>query len=530
MAVPAARSTKPHEASNEVERTRLHAHVHSTTKRADGYERRRPEETALHKIVQRAWPSFVDRCDEAGGLPKFVRREVEGYLRCGLLEHGCVRLRCEGCDEEIVVAFSCKARGFCPSCVARRMADVATHLVDEVLPEVPVRQWVCTLPWALRKHAGYKRALCTDIIEAFVASLTTELRQRAKRHLGLSSVSEAHTGLVTFVQRSDGAMRLNVHLHTLALDGVYVRNADGKLGFHALAPPTTEEVHAVAKRMHARLERLCAKHGVSGDADEQASALAVCMDAAAQDVSLFGERAGERTKKLVQAVRAAEGRLASPFVAEVGGVNIHAGVAVHGRDRQALERLCRYVTRPPIALERLTRRDDGCVEYAFRKPWRDGTRAVVLMAEDLLARLCAMVPPPRFHLTRYAGVLASNAALRAEVVPGRAKEIERSDVTNDTAQRELFGEEMAQRCEEKCAEQKPTRHPWAWLLRRVFAVEVLVCVHCAGKLRLVEIATEPAAIKRIIRDEGRRRGEPVSEMEARAPPRGPPGQLMFAFR
>ena len=249
MAVPAARSTKPHEASNEVERTRLRAHVHSTTKRADGYACRRPEETALHKIVQRAWPSFVDRCDEAGGLPKFVRREVEGYLRCGLLEHGCVRLRCEGCDEEIVVAFSCKARGFCPSCVARRMADVATHLVDEVLPEVPVRQWVCTLPWALRKLAGYKRAFSTDVIEVFVASLTTELRQRAKRHLGLSSVSEAHTGLVTFVQRSDGAMRLNVHLHTLALDGVYVRNADGKLGFHALAPPTTEEVHAVAKRM-----------------------------------------------------------------------------------------------------------------------------------------------------------------------------------------------------------------------------------------------------------------------------------------
>ena len=403
------------------------------------------------------------------------------------------------------------------------MADVATHLVDEVLPEVPVRQWVCTLPWALRKHAGYKRALCTDIIEAFVASLTTELRQRAKRHLGLSSVSEAHTGLVTFVQRSDGAMRLNVHLHTLALDGVYVRNADGKLGFHALAPPTTEEVHAVAKRMHARLERLCAKHGVRGDADEQASALAVCMDAAAQDVSLFGERAGERTKKLVQAVRAAEGRLASPFVAEVGGVNIHAGVAVHGHDRQALERLCRYVTRPPIALERLTERADGCVEYVFRKPWRDGTRAVVLTADDLLARLCAMVPPPRFHLTRYAGVLASNAALRWEVVPGRARAQRREDGPCEAIQRELFSEE-------KRKDVHASRHPWAWLLKRVFAVEVLVCVHCAGKLRLVEIATEPAAIKRIIRDERQRRGEPVSEMEARAPPRGPPGQLMFAFR
>ena len=499
MAVPAARSTKPHEASNEVERTRLHAHVHSTTKRADGYERRRPEETALRKIVQRAWPSAPQR--------PCCAPDIVGRLSSPYRKYGC---------------------GNRPS--SRALATARCSAFVRLESAACVRQWVCTLPWALRKHAGYKRALCTDIIEAFVASLTTELRQRAKRHLGLSSVSEAHTGLVTFVQRSDGAMRLNVHLHTLALDGVYVRNADGKLGFHALAPPTTEEVHAVAKRMHARLERLCAKHGVSGDADEQASALAVCMDAAAQDVSLFGERAGERTKKLVQAVRAAEGRLASPFVAEVGGVNIHAGVAVHGRDRQALERLCRYVTRPPIALERLTRRDDGCVEYAFRKPWRDGTRAVVLMAEDLLARLCAMVPPPRFHLTRYAGVLASNAALRAEVVPGRAKEIERSDVTNDTAQRELFGEERAQLIEENDSEKKPTRHPWAWLLRRVFAVEVLVCVHCAGKLRLVEIATEAAAIKRIIRDEGRRRGEPVSEMEARAPPRGPPCQLMFAFR
>ena len=70
-------------------------------------------------------------------------------------------------------------------------------------------------------------------------------------------------------------------------------------------------------------------------------------------------------------------------------------------------------------------------------------------------------------------------------------------------------------------------------MRRVFAVEVLVCVHCTGKLRIVEIATEPEATKRIARDERRRRGEPVghaSTLEARGPPRGPPGQLAFTFR
>lgn len=155
---------------------------------------------------------------------------------------------------------------------------------------------------------------------------------------------------------------------------------------------------------------------------------------------------------------------------------------------------------------------------------------MVLTAEDLLARLCAMVPPPRFHLTRYAGVLASSATLRAEVVPGGAGGERREDGPTEAMQRELVGEEQAQLIEENDSKKKPTRHPWAWLLKRVFAVEVLVCVHCAGTLRLVEIATEAAAIKRIIRDERRRRGEPVSEMDARGPPRGPPGQVMIAFR
>lgn len=212
-------------------------------------------------------------------------------------------------------------------------------------------------------------------------------------------------------------------------------------------------------------------------------------------------------------------------------MNVHAGVTVHGRDRAGLERLCRYVTRPPIALERLTERDDGCVEYAFRKPWRDGTRAVVLTPEDLVARLCSMVPPPRFHLTRYAGVLAPNAKLRSEVVPGRRRD-EASVRGEAGVQGELFGGGGAANDEEKESGARSPRHPWAWLLKRVFAVEVLVCVHCAGKLRIVEIATEPDATKRIARNERRKRGEtvePVSALEARGPPRGPPGQRTFTF-
>ncbi len=126
--------------------------------RADGYARREPEATLLYRLVQEHWPTFLERAEEQGGLPRFVVRDFEEYLRCGVLEHGLVQLACVRCGHTMVVGFSCKRRGFCPSCLGRRMADLAAHLVDEVLPEVPVRQWVCSLPWAMRSMLAFDRA------------------------------------------------------------------------------------------------------------------------------------------------------------------------------------------------------------------------------------------------------------------------------------------------------------------------------------------------------------------------------------
>ncbi len=179
--------------------------------RTDGYERRRPEETLLYRVVHEHWPAFREFAEERGGLPSFVTREFDDYLRCGILEHGLVHLCCERCGHAMVVAFSCKRRGFCPSCTARRMSDVAAHLVDEVLPEVPIRQWVCSLPWRLRTALAYDRRLCADVLDAFMTALTRSLRRRAKKHLGLRSIEDALTCAVTFIQRSDSALRLNDH-------------------------------------------------------------------------------------------------------------------------------------------------------------------------------------------------------------------------------------------------------------------------------------------------------------------------------
>ena len=111
----------------------------------------------LYRLIEEHWPTFLERAEQSGGLPDFIVEEFEAYLRCGMLEHGLAHFACRQCGESLAVAYSCKKRGFCPSCTGRRMADVAAHLVDEVLPEVPVRQWVCSLPWRLRYAMGYDR-------------------------------------------------------------------------------------------------------------------------------------------------------------------------------------------------------------------------------------------------------------------------------------------------------------------------------------------------------------------------------------
>ena len=112
---------------------------------ACAYERRRrePERGVLLRVLLGHLQTFLARArqpESHRGLPRFVERELYRYLQCGLLAFGFARVHCSGCGRDELVAFSCKGRGFCPSCGGRRMADSAAHLVDDVLPDVPIRQ------------------------------------------------------------------------------------------------------------------------------------------------------------------------------------------------------------------------------------------------------------------------------------------------------------------------------------------------------------------------------------------------------
>src|SRR5690606_41406013 len=103
----------------------------------------REEAILLRQANAVSWTVYRERMEESGGLPKFVVSDFEEYLDCGRLEAGCILLECRSCGYSQLVAFSCKRRGFCPGCVARRMADTGVHLEQRVLPEAPVRHWIC---------------------------------------------------------------------------------------------------------------------------------------------------------------------------------------------------------------------------------------------------------------------------------------------------------------------------------------------------------------------------------------------------
>ncbi len=121
------------------------SHRHGT--RSIEYRPRQPEELALHAIVLERWPSVVARHAARRATPaRFVDREFTKFIECGVPALGFVRVRCSDCGHDRAVPFSCKGRGFCPSCGGRRMAETAARLVDGVLPRVPVRQWVLSVP------------------------------------------------------------------------------------------------------------------------------------------------------------------------------------------------------------------------------------------------------------------------------------------------------------------------------------------------------------------------------------------------
>jgi hypothetical protein len=508
--------------------------------RVRAYARRRPEESVLYGVVQAELESFLaDAQARERPVPRFVERELRAFLACGILAHGFVRVRCDTCARERLVAFACKGRGFCPSCGGRRMADTAAHLVDRVIPWVPVRQWVLSLPFALRYRLAWDARLASQVLGCFLGSVFASLRRRARLRIGRPQTLQC--GAVTFVQRFGDALNLNVHFHALVLDGVYARGAIGGPRFHPLPPPDGDEVARVAHRIARRIVRLLERRGLHPEAESEEAdpladrqpLLATLYAASVSGRVATGSGAGRRMLRVGDRIDPeALPQLEGERCANVDGVSLHANVAVPARDRRRLERLCRYVARPPVATDRLSRLADGRLLYRLKHRWRDGTSHVVFEPREMVEKLGALVPPPRFHMARYHGVLGPCASARPRVVPvtqesavatvlaartahggcqpadrggGSPKwqlvhrhrpEIAAHSAAPDDADMPALDSESGPAPAEALA--RPRRLAWAELMRRVFAIDVLECPGCGGRMRILAAIHPPEAAQAIL--------------------------------
>ena len=291
------------------------------------YERRRPEKTPLHKIISEnleSWLAWREAAERP--VPGYVEDELRGYLECGLLCFGFARALCTGCRTGFVVAFSCKGRGVCPSCNGRHMAQTAAHLVDHVIPPVPVRQWVISVPKRLRGMlADRPRAVAAltkifldeierTLITASGVTATTDMPRAARPRLGG----------ISFLHRFGSALNHHVHLHACVTDGVFVPAAaeagcDAPPAFLPARPITQADLAALTERVRRRVIRWFRRAGL--------------IDAAAAADMLAWENSG---------------------------FSVDASVRITLIDRdvpsyfQSLEHLLRYCARPPFALERLS--------------------------------------------------------------------------------------------------------------------------------------------------------------------------------
>jgi len=455
------------------------------------YQRHRPEQSLLYQVVERHYPDFVEHLNEVGKqLSVHVRQAFDGYLQCGRLECGFLRLRCDTCHAEHLLAFSCKRRGFCPSCGARRMADGAAWLVDQVLPERPVRQWVLSLPFPLRFLLATNPALIGRVLGIVYRVISGHLIRQA----GYTRQS-ARTGAVTLIQRFGSALNLNVHFHMLFLDGVYELAPDGTgLRFQWVREPSSAQLTQLAHTIARRVGRLLEREGLLERCTEQLR-LGKVLDADDPMPDLVGHSITYRiavgphrgrkvfTLQTLSDSGWEEGSADAP--GNVAGFSLHAGVAVKSNQREKLERLCRYICRPPVSEKRLFLTPRGDIGYSLKTPYRDGTTHVIFEPLDFIARLAALVPPPRQNLTRFHGVFAPNSPYRARITPARRGR----------------GGKRAKPAREK--DRTPTEQQasmrWAQRLKRVFQIDVETCPKCGGNVKIIACIEDPPVIERILR-------------------------------
>jgi hypothetical protein len=452
------------------------------------YQTRNPKKTDLHKILRENYlETFFEKENLGANLPFHLKREFDKYLACGVMAYGFARFHCNHCQKDKLVTYSCKGRTICPSCTGRRMSDSAKHLVENVLPDVPVRQWVLSMPYKHRLILSSNIELLRSVLAVYHRAISSFYKKKAKR----LNLQGPQSGAISVVQRFGGALNLNVHFHTLFIDGVFHQNANGKLIFKEIIPDD-EDILLLTRTLKTRINRILQKRGhleESNDEQQEENQLSLLKSLSVQNLV----NQSERPKKI--------GKYCNPPFEEfrgnrcvyLDGFSLHANVKIPKENRSGLEKLCRYISRGAISKDRISLNSEGNVLLKLKTQYTDGTTHLQFTPNQFVKRLIALIPPPRSNLLRYYGVFGARHKNRSVITSmATSKKVKKTKVIK-------------------------YRTPWAELMKHVFKFEVDYCDGCGTKLELVSCISSYAICKKLL-DHLNLDSEPVTPRSPRGPP------------
>jgi hypothetical protein len=469
------------------------------------YKRHEPEQTILYKVLEEHTQTFFDTIagdPDRKELPDFIRREFDKFLSCGILSEGFVRLKCDDCTHSIIVPFSCKCRGFCPSCAGRRMSERSIHLVDNVIPFVPTRHWVLSVPYELRYWMASDDELLKEVNKILCDEINNYLRKKARKR----GIKGGETGIVSYLQRAGSALNLNLHFHLLAIDGIYTVDGEGEPIFHGIPGIHEHEVARVVDGVSRRVIKYLRKSGklslegeevqIDDPSRDEDLTLSHLKRASISSRIALGPRAGLRVRRIGGSFGFEEEIPKSQGYgcASKNGFSIHAATSIKAHERDRLEQLLRYLGRGPVAHDKISLDHNGNILYELKKSF-DGATHVLLSPLEFIEKLASIIPPPYRHQVNYYGCLSSHSKLRPLIVSGQQAVAEPAEKKPSPG---VFLEELRSGDLEEEAE-KPSRYiPWAELLKRTFGIDLTVCPHCGGHVRVIAAIIRKEAIQEIL--------------------------------
>ena len=318
------------------------------------YKRRTPEKSTLYKIVYNHFQEYEniypDKYEQDFGfLRKIVPKTIYKYLDCGILEHGYARIRCPQCGNDFFVAFSCKTRFLCPSCAEKRTLIWAAWIKDNVLQNIPHRQWVFTIPKVLRKLFHRDRTLLAQLARSAGDAIYELFR-------AIFPLKSYKPGFILSIQTFGDLLTWHPHIHCLVTDGVF----DSTGNFHPLSHFDPSKAHIIFReKVFAMLKH---HNRIS-------------------DVLIDKMRSWHHS-----------------------GFSVHTDVSIQKNDNLALLNLAQYIIHPSFSPHKINYiENSNSVIYTSSMHSGKKRNFEILPVIEFLHRICLHIPNPYESLIRYYG-------------------------------------------------------------------------------------------------------------------------------